>query len=114
MYPTVLKVVACLASWCWGNTFPSPSMSNDIDDIQDPRYHMSRWIFFNLYVGLHGPGGLYVLRIPPRGYLRLSTPRARATDPGQGSHLHHGVRAGSLRAPEPRTREKTRGRKRNK
>ena len=26
---------------------------------------------FNLYVGLHGPGWLYVLGMPPRGYLRL-------------------------------------------
>ena len=30
-------------------------------------------------------------------------------DLGQGPHLRHGVRAGYLRAPEPRAREKTRG-----
>ena len=39
--------------------------------------------FFNLYVGLHGPGWLYVLGMLPRGYLPLWTPRARATDVGQ-------------------------------
>ena len=27
--------------------------------------------FCNLHVGLYGPGWLYVLGIPPRGYLRL-------------------------------------------
>ena len=30
---------------------------------------------------------------------------ARATDLGQGPHLRRGVRAGSLRAPEPRARD---------
>ena len=87
-------------------------MSDDNDDIQDPRYHMSRRTFFNLCVGLRGPGWLYVLGMPPRGYLRLKTPRPRATDLGQGPHLRRGVRAGSLCALEPRAREKTRGRKR--
>ena len=69
---------------------------------------------FNLYVGLHGPGWLYVLGITPRGDLPLWTPRARVTDLGQGPNLRRGVRAGSLRATEPRTREKTRARKRKK
>ena len=41
-------------------------------------------------------------------------PRVRATDLGQGPNLRRGVRAGSLRATEPRAREKTRGRKRKK
>ena len=68
----------------------------------------------NLHVGLHGPEWLYVLGMPPRGRLRLWTPRARATDLGQGPHLSRGVRAGSLRASEPRAREKTRGRKKKK
>ena len=55
-----------------------------------------------MYVGLHGPGWLYVLGIPPRADLPLYTPRARATDPGQGPNL----RAGSGRAPcVPRSRE---------
>ena len=70
--------------------------------------------YFNLYVGLHGPGWLYMLGMPPRGDLRLWTPRARATDLGQGPNLRRGVRAGSLRATEPRAREKTRGRKSKK
>ena len=49
-----------------------------------------------------------------RGCLRLRTPRTRATDLGRGPRLRRGVRAGSLRAPEPRAREKTRGRRRKK
>ena len=40
-------------------------------EIQDLRYHISRRTFFNLYVGLHGPGWLYMLGMPARGYLRL-------------------------------------------
>ena len=53
-------------------------MSDDIDDIQDHRYRMSRRIFWGLkcttsitYVGLHGPGWLYVLGIAPRADLPL-------------------------------------------
>ena len=52
-------------------------MSDDIDDIQDPGYHMRRRTFFNLltmyYVrrGLRGPGWLYVLGMPPRADLPL-------------------------------------------
>ena len=48
IYLTVLKVVACLACWCRGKTFPSPSIS----DVwrhwwhSNPRYHMSRRTFF--------------------------------------------------------------------
>ena len=57
---------------------------------------------FNLYVGLQRPGWLYVLGIPPRADLPLWTPRARATDPGQGPNLG----AGSGRPPcLPRNRE---------
>ena len=71
---------------------------------------------FNMYwyVGLHGPGWLYVLGITPRGDLPLRAPTARATGLGQDLNLCHGVRTGSLRATEPRAREKTRGRKRIK
>ena len=55
-----------------------------------------------MYVSLHAPGWLYVLGIPPRADLPLSTPRERATDLGQGPNL----RAGSERAPcVPRNRE---------
>ena len=108
----VPKVVPCLASWCREIPFHHQVMSDDIDEIQNRRYHMNRRTFFTLYAGLHGPGWLYVLGMPPRGYLRLWTPRARATDLGQGRHLRRGVRAGSLHAPEPRARETTLGRKR--
>ena len=83
-------------------------MSDDIDDIQDPRYHVRRRTFFNLLimyyvrVGLHGPGWLYVLGMPPRADVPLSKPRACATDLGRGPNL----RMGSGRAPcVPRSRE---------
>ena len=83
-------------------------MSDDIDDIQDPRYHVRRRTFFNLLimyyvrVGLHGPGWLYVLGMPPRADVPLSKPRACATDLGRGPNL----RMGSGRAPcVPRGRE---------
>ena len=71
-------------------------------------------LYVGLYVGLRGPGWLYVLVITPRGDLSLWTPRARATDLGQGPDLLRGIRAGSMRATEPRAWEKTRGRKRKK
>ena len=65
-------------------------------------------------MGLQRPGWPYVLGMPPRGDVRHQTPRARATDVGQGPHLRPGVPAGSLRATEPEAREKTRGRKTKK
>ena len=43
-----------------------------------------------MYVGLLGPGWLYVLGIPPRADLPLWTPRARAADLGQGPNLRKG------------------------
>ena len=65
LYLIILKVVACLASWRRGYMhFHHQLMSDNIDDIQDPRYHMSRRTFFNLNVGLHEPGWLYVLGMP--------------------------------------------------
>ena len=42
-------MVACRICWRWGKTFPSRSkcvMPDDIDDIQDPRYHMKRRTLF--------------------------------------------------------------------
>ena len=75
------------------NSITKYEMSDDIDDIQDPRYHMRRRTFFNLLtmyyvrVSLHGPGWLYVLGMPPRADVPLSTPRARATDLGRGPNL---------------------------
>ena len=35
----------------------------------------------------------------------------RTTEPGRDPHLHRGVQAPPLRAPQPTAREKTRGRK---
>ena len=47
-------------------------LSDDIDDIQDPRYHIiAAGYYFNLYVGLQGPGWLYVLGMPPRADVQL-------------------------------------------
>ena len=84
-------------------------MSDGIYDVQDPRYDMRAvGLFFNLFimyyvrVGLHGPGWLNVLGMPPRADVPLSTPRASATDLGRGPNL----RMGSGRAPcVPRSRE---------
>ena len=98
-------------------------MSDDIDDIQDPRYHMSRRTFFQLvhepsdilltctwvYMGLDG---FTCSESLPVGTWHFE-PRARATDLGQGPNLTP-LRAGSLRATEPRARDKTRARKRKK
>ena len=53
-------------------------------------------------VGLHGPGWLNVLGMPPRADVPLSTPKAHATDLGWGPYL----RTGSRRAPcVPRNRD---------
>ena len=81
--------------------------SDDIDDIQDPRYHMRCRTFLDLFiyyvrVGMHEPGWLYVLGMPPRAGLPPPIPRARATDLGRGPNLGIGCR----RAPcVPRSRE---------
>ena len=49
-------------------------MYDDIDGIHD-LLEISKMIaashFFNLYVGLQGPGWLYVVGMPPRGDVRL-------------------------------------------
>ena len=83
-------------------------MPDNIDYIQDPRYHMRRPTFFNLLimydvrVGLHVPGWFYVLGMPRRADVPLSIPTARDTDLGRGPHL----RQGSRRAPcVPQLRE---------
>ena len=49
----------------------------------------------------------------PRGRATLNT-QSTCHGPRPGPKLAHGVRAGSLRATEPRARGKTRGRKRKK
>ena len=82
-------------------------ISDHIDDIQDPRYHMRCRTFLDLFiyyvrVGMHEPGWLYVLGVPPRAGLPPPIPRARATDLGRGPNLGIGCR----RAPcVPRSRE---------
>ena len=43
---------------------------------------------------------------------RLRTPRARATEPDRGPNLRLAYARSPLRAPQPREREKTRGRRR--
>ena len=77
-------------------------MSDNIDDIQDARYHMRRGTYFNLLimyyvrVGLHGPGWLYVPGMPPRANVPLSTPSVRATDLDRGPNLRMGSVAHAL------------------
>ena len=44
---------------------------------------------------------------------RLWRPRACATEPGRDPHMHRGVHASPLHAPQPRARGKTRDRRRN-
>ena len=46
----------------------------------------------------------------PMGRATLN-PQSSCHEPRPGPELAHGVRAGSLRATEPRAREKTRGKK---
>ena len=102
-YLITLKVVACLASWCRGKPFPSPSKYclTTLITFKIPNITWDVGHPFNLYVGFQRPGWLDVLGIPSRGNLCLWTPRARATDLGRGPN----VRAGSGRAPcVPRSR----------
>ena len=55
-------------------------------------------------MGLHAPGWLYVLEISPRADLLLWTPRARATDLGDGPNLRAGSGPASW-VPQSRERE---------
>ena len=75
-------------------------VSDDIDDIQDPRNHMRHRTFFRPVND--GPGWLYVLGIPPRADLSLWTPGARATDLGQGPNMRKGPERAAC---VPRSRE---------
>ena len=112
MYLIVLNVVARLACWCRGKTFPSPSkyflttlMTFKIPNITwDVRYS------FGLYVGLQRPGWLYVLEIPPRADLRLWPPenvprtsaRAQTCVRGPGGlPEYHGAES-TRKAPRPK------------
>ena len=85
-------------------------ISDDIDDIQDPIRNMSRWTFFKPVRGFawawmairarnHSPWGLATLN-----------PLSTCHGPRPGPNLRSGVRAGSLRATEPRALEKNRSR----
>ena len=88
--------------------------SDDIDDIQDPGYHnKAAGHSFNLYVGLQGPGWLYVFGILSEGCATFNR-QSTCHGPRPRPKLAHGIRAGSLRATKPRAREKTRSRKRQK
>ena len=84
-----------------GIPFHHQVMSDNIDDIQDPRYHMSHRTFFNLS------------RTFAWAWMALgawnASPRllADSNNLGQGPHLRRDVRAGSLRGPEPKRNFKT-------
>ena len=73
MYLIVLNVVARLACWCRGKTFPSPSkyFLTTLMTFKIPNITRDVGHFFNLFVGLQRHGWLYVLGIPPRADLRL-------------------------------------------
>ena len=93
---------------------PSYVMSDDIIDIQDPRYHMRRRTFFEPVRGFAGVWMALRARNPSPSGLATLNSQNTCHGPRSGSKLACGVRAGSLRATEPRTRGKTRGRKRKK
>ena len=66
---------------------------------------------------MHGLGWLYLLGMPPPGYLPDSAtlnPQSTCHGPRPGHTLTPIAHAGLLRAPQPRAREKTRGRKNKK
>ena len=92
---------------------------DDIDDIQDPRYHMRRRTFFQPVNNVLYTCGFAWAWMALRA--RNACPSGRATcnpqstcgGPQPGPKLAW-VRASSLCATEPRARGKTRGRKRKK
>ena len=91
-------------------------MSDDIDDVQDPIYHMRRRTLFNLLMYyVRGCActwmALRAQNPSPSGLITLN-PQSTCYGPRPGPKLVCGVRAGSLRAMEPRARGKTPGRKR--
>ena len=105
VYLIALKVVVCLACWCWGTKKTHQLIKYGLTTLiafTIPNITLDVGHSFNLHVGLQGPGWLCVLGIPPRADVPLSTPAARATDNGQRSKL----RLGSDRAPcVPQSRE---------
>ena len=85
------------------------SINSGIDDIQDPRYRVSRRTFFNLllYYVRGSPSTWMALRarnLSPSGHATLN-PSARAADLGQGLHLHP-VSEGSPCVPRSREHAK--------
>ena len=112
-------MVACRACWCREKRFITKYvMSDDIDDIQDLRYHMRRRTFFLLVNNVLCTCGfawawmaLRARNASPSGRASLN-PQSTCHGPRPGSKLAYGVRAGSLCATELRARGKTRGRKR--
>ena len=96
-------------------------MSGDIDDIQEHRYRISRRTWFQLSVKMYHRyyvrGFVWArmalrARNPSPWGLATLTPQSTCHGPRPRPKLARGVRAGSLRATEPRAREKSRGRKR--
>ena len=80
---------------------PSYVMSDDIIDIQDPRYHMRRRTFFEPVRGFAGAWMALRARYPsPRG-LAILNPLSTCLGPRPGPQLARGVRVGSLRSTEP-------------
>ena len=109
-------MVACLACWCRGNPFSINKyvMSDAIDDVQNPRYLMRRWTFFNLLMyfvrGFACTWTAPRARNPSPSRLATMNPKSTRHGPRLGPTLGCWVRAGSLRATEPRARGKTCGR----
>ena len=95
-------------------------MSDDIDGIQGPRYHMRRRTFFLPINDVLCTCGFVWTWMALRA--RNASPSGRATfnpqstchGPRPGPKLGYWVRAGSLYATEPRARGKTHGQKRKK
>ena len=85
------------------------AVSRIMNDIRNPSD-----IFFTLYVGLHGPGWLYIRARNASPWLLAIFRDFEPTDhvPRSSARAHCCAVVfgrGSLRAPEPRAREKTRG-----
>ena len=94
-------------------------MSDDIDDIQDPRYHMRRRTFFNLLMMYYVRGiawawmALRARNASPSGRATFN-PQSTCHEPRPGPKLAYWVRTGYLCATEPRSRDKARARRRKK
>ena len=116
LHLTAPKVVACLACWVSGKNVSITKyvMSDDMDDIQDPRYHMRRRTFFYPVRGFACTWVALRARNPSPSERSTLNPQSTCRGPRPGPEVGCGVRAGSRRATETRSRGKTRGRKRKK